>query len=166
MTSTKCLIAALIGTFVYALLSVTAGRDGIWGYKQLQEQKREISAQTASIQKINDELTLEHKALEKDKEVISAYARKLDYVNSDEKLVKITGLKPYQSALYDTGTVLKRKQSQYLPESICKASGIMVFLLCFILMSLGSYASKDKVAERKQSRAVMKGIPVYDVPQI
>ena len=89
MIRTKFLLAAFAGTFVYVVLSLTAGTDGIWGYRQLAEQKAEISRQTASIQKINDELYLEYTALLKDNDVIAAYARKLDYVQNDEKLVKI-----------------------------------------------------------------------------
>ena len=90
MMRTKSFIAAFAGTFVYAFLSFCAGRDGMLVYKKLQEQKHEISRQTAAIQKIYDELSLERTALEKDKDVIAAYARKLDYVGDDEKIVKIT----------------------------------------------------------------------------
>ena len=114
MVRIKFLSAALLGTLVYVLLSTFFGRNGIWVYKQLESQKKVIAAQAELIQKLNEELILEHTALLKDRDVIAAYARRLDYVGSDEKLVKITGLKPFQRSLYDTGTALKHKDCDYL----------------------------------------------------
>ena len=74
------------------------------------------------------ELSLELAALQNDKAVIAAYARKLDYVSNDEKLVKITGLKPAQTTLYDTGTVLRHTEPEYLSEDVCKIVSIFIFL--------------------------------------
>ena len=68
------------------------------------------------IQKIHDELSLECTALEKDKDVIAAYARKLDYVSEGEKLVKITGLKPYEAPLYDTETIIRHAPIAFMSE--------------------------------------------------
>jgi cell division protein FtsB len=169
MTRTKCLIAVLFGTLVYTLLSLFAGRDGIWVYRQLEEQKREISRRTASIQKINDELSLEYTALDKDKDVIAAYARKLDYVNSDEKLIKITGLRPHQTTLYDTGTVLKRSPVVYMSESACKATGVAFFVVSFLLMYFAGYKSggnAGRYTTKKMKNEFIKGGAVYDVSQI
>ena len=169
MTHTKCLIAVLLGTLVYTLLSLIAGRDGIWAYRQLAEQKHEISTHTAAIQKINDELSLEQTALEKDRDIIAAYARKLDYVNPDEKLVKITGLRPYQTTLYDTGTVMKRRAMTYMSESACKAAGVVFFALSLLLMYMAAYDKNKNVhihAAKRSKTDFIKGVPVYDVPQV
>ncbi|MCK9169011.1 MAG: septum formation initiator family protein [Treponema sp.] len=151
------------------MLSFFVGRDGIWVYRQMQEQKRNISKRTASIQKINDELSLEYTALEKDKDVIAAYARKLDFVKTDEKLVKITGLRPSQTMLYDTGTVLKRNPVKYVSESACKAVGFAFFIVTLILMLLADYNRTGKISfhtTKKVKEDFIKGVPVYDVPQI
>ena len=75
MTRARFLVAAVLGTLVYVLVSLCVGRDGIWVYRQLQEQKRLLSANTASIEKTNEELKLEKVALQKDMSVIAAYAR-------------------------------------------------------------------------------------------
>ncbi|MBP3710701.1 MAG: septum formation initiator family protein [Treponema sp.] len=149
MTEIKSLIAVFVGTFVYVLLSLCVGRDGIVVYRELQAQKREISRQTAAIQKINSELYLERTALEKDKDVIAAYARKLDYVSDGEKLVKITGLRPHEVTLYDTGTILKRKPISFMSESACKMCGLAFFVLTFVLLSLAKLNSSTMARKIK-----------------
>ena len=152
MKRTKILSAVFIGTLVYVLLSFFAGRDGIIVYNQLQKQKRVISRQTAIIQKIHDELSLECTALEKDKDVIAAYARKLDYVSEGEKLVKITGLRPHEATLYDTGTVVRREPIAFMSERTCKACGISFFALTFVLLALTG-GSGEVMAKRKKTQA-------------
>ena len=89
MIKSRFLLATFVGIFVYTLVSFIAGRNGVICYTQLNEQKKEISLQVANIQNINNELKLEFSALEKDRDVIAAYARKLNYVSNDEKIVKI-----------------------------------------------------------------------------
>ena len=86
----KFLTALFIGAFAYTCVSFVAGQNGIVSYKQLAEQKKEIAYKTNEIQNINNELKLEYTALLKDRDVIAAYARKLDYVSDGEKLVKLS----------------------------------------------------------------------------
>lgn len=148
MTLSKSLIALCGATFVYTMLCATAGRDGIFVYRKLQDEKRRISVQTSHIQKINDELSLEKTALEKDKDVLASFARKLDYIGSGEKLVKITGLRPYQSRLYDTGTALKHDESVFLSEEACKVAALAFFILNCALLSL--------LPEKKSTMAIRK----------
>lgn len=153
------LSAVFIGTFVYVLLSIFAGRDGIIVYNQLQKQKRAISRQTSLIQKIHDELSLERTALEKDTDVIAAYARKLDYVSEGEKLVKITGLRPYEATLYDTGTVMRRTPIAFMSERTCKACGIAFFALTLVLLALtGESGEAMARKKKKQSFAGKSGL--------
>lgn len=165
MIRTKILIAAFLGTLVYTSLSVFFGRNGIVSYRHLQQQKIEISRQTDIIQNLNNELNLEYTALLKDRDVISSYARKLNYVGEGEKLVKIKGLKPMQNRLYDTGTVLKRKTFSYFPENVCKLISFSVFFLSFLIMLLIDL-SKGNITFRNKKTDFVKGIPVYDLPQI
>jgi len=163
MKCVSVLIAASLGTFVYVAVSLTGGHDGFWAAKQLSEQRRTISVRTAEIQNINTNLTLEYTALQKDPDVIAAYARKLGYVSEHEKLIKINGLKPAPSMVYTTGIVLKRQEIFSLPEWLCKALGLSVFFLSLLLLFLADY----RTGGRKQPKIqVIKGIPVYDVPQI
>ena len=129
----------------------------------MEEQKRIVSKQKAEIQNINTELTLELNALKNDKAVIAAYARKMDYVTDDEKLVKITGLKPYQNALYDTGTVIRHTEPEYVSEKLCKLSGL-VAALAVLLVMLISDIKKGEIVLSKNKRVPVTGIPVYNVP--
>ena len=153
------LSAVFIGTFVYVLLSIFAGRDGIIVYNQLQKQKRAISRQTSLIQKIHEELSLERTALEKQTDDIAAYARKLDYVSEGEKLVKITGLRPYEATLYDTGTVMRRTPIAFMSERTCKACGIAFFALTLVLLALtGESGEAMARKKKKQSFAGKSGL--------
>ncbi|MDE5897888.1 MAG: septum formation initiator family protein [Treponemataceae bacterium] len=165
MIRMKMLAAAFIGTLAYTAVSFLAGRNGIWGYNQLEGQKKEIARQANAIEAINAELVLEYTALLKDRDVIAAYARKLDYVGEGEKLVKITGLRPYQATLYDTGTVLRSAPCDYISETNCKIIGLVFFLLSLLLMVLFDVSS-GRVSIRRERADVIHGIPVYDVPQV
>lgn len=172
MTRLKCLLSVLAGICAYVILSAIYGQSGVYAYNQMQEQRRQISVHTAEIQKINDELFLEYNALFNDSEVVAAYARKMDYIAKGERLVKITGLHPVENKIYDTGTVLRHQKFVYLPESICKEAGVIVFLLIallFILFSLVKQSSKQKqsattnIEQTKQNETL---VPIYDLPQI
>ena len=166
MIRVKFLCALFIGSFAYTLISFLAGQNGIWSYNQLSEQKIEIARQTNYIEKINGELNLEYTALLKDRDVIAACARKLDYVAPGEKLVKIKGLKPYQTTLYDIGTPLKRKGCTFFTEEFCKICGVLFFILSFLIMILIDFTRGNILFPvRKQEDATFQGIPVYDLQQ-
>lgn len=164
MKRAKYLFSIFFGTLVYVLLSMTLGQNSFKCFNQMEEQKRYLSKQTSLIQNINSELELELTALQNDKDVIVAYARKLDYVSNDEKLVKINGLKPAQTTLYDTGTVLRHVEPGYLDEKYCKIIAIFFSLMLTIIMVLvdvnnGNFGNREK-------NKIVTGIPVYDLPQI
>lgn len=181
MARIKFLSSALIGALAYTLLSVTLGRDGLWAKSQLEEQKLGISARAAAIKKMNDELLLERSALEKDRTIIAAYARSLEYVQDGEKLLKITGLKPRQRALYDTGTVLREKPVKYLPESSCKGAAAAFFALALAIAALDETSRRGAVPKRrkrkgerkkkeskgqKPSEEIINGIRVQEVAEV
>jgi len=157
----RFLVSAFAGVFVYVVIAITGGNNGYFASRQLLEQKRVLSAQAVKIQNINDALQLECTALEKDPDVISAYARKLGYVRDGEKLVKITGLKSLGEKVYDTGTVVRYTESYALPEWFCKICGLLVCGAVYFMMYLNSL--KDK---RVTKRAAVKEVPIYDLPQI
>lgn len=166
MIHLKLLASALAGTLVYVAVSVFAGQNGINSYKQLENQKREISRRTTMIQNINDELVLEKNALSNDKDVIAAYARKLDYVKDGETLVKITGLKPFERTLYDTGSVLKHSETTYIPDDICKILGVVFFFLTLLLFLFIDLSNGKNPFVKKQKANVITGIPIYGGKQI
>lgn len=161
----KFLSAALAGTIIYVLVSFTCGRDGLWAHDQLREQKRILSSRTVEIQKINDSLTLEFTALEKDPDVIAGFARKMGYVRDGEKLVKINGLVNTDEYHFEIGTPVKYIEPYYLPEWFCKVSGILMFFVAFLYVNLKDFKEK-KTESRGNEKIKLKGIPVYDLPQV
>lgn len=165
MKCAKYLFVVFFGTLVYVLLSVFAGQNSVFSYKQMEEQKCIISKKTNEIQNINLELQQELTALKNDKAVISAYARKLDYVSDGEKLVKINGLKPFQKNLYDIGTVSRHEEPSFLPEKYCKMIAVFFSLLMFIIMILHDI-NKGNFSLKKDEKFVVTGVPVFDLPQI
>ena len=108
---------------------------------------------------------MELTALKNDKDVIAAYARKLDYVKEGEKLVKINGLKPAQTSLYDTGSVIKHEETKFLSEKMCKIISCFFGILSFILVFMFD-SNKDFLLKKKDKKSFVAGVPVYDLPQI
>ncbi len=131
----------------------------------MEEQKIIVSKQNVEIQSINTELSLELTALKNDKAVIAAYARKMDYVSDGEQLVKITGLKPYQNALYDTGTVVRHEEPDYVSEKLCKMCGLCAAMFVLLIMLIFDF-KKGKLSFTRQKKEFVAGIPVYNVPQV
>ncbi|MCQ2575482.1 MAG: septum formation initiator family protein [Treponema sp.] len=165
MNRAKYLLVIFLGTLVYVSLSMTVGQNGIKCYKQMEEQKRIVYKQKTEIQKINNELEMERSALASDSAMIAAYARKLDYVRDGEKLVKINGLKPAQTTLYDTGTVFFHSDVEFVSEKFCKISALIISLLTFVIMFILDVRNGN-ISFRKEKNKMIAGIPVYDLPQV
>lgn len=150
MRKITILLSISLGTLVYVLVSLFCGQNGLWAESQLATQKIDLCTNIAKIQKINDELVLEHTALMQDTEVISAHARRLGFVKEGEHLVKISGIPPITQKAYSVGNFYKRSQIQFVPEKICKILGICVsFLVFFIsfLVFLGEKNSKTQAVK-------------------
>jgi len=162
----RFLAASCAGTLIYVLISLVGGKDGFWAQKQLEQQKMLVSAHTASIQKTTDELKLECLALEKDNDVIAAYARKLGYVGEGEKLVKISGLAAKETQIFDPGTVIKYPPVKYIPEWICKVMGLIVFSLVYVIVILSDYNNGLLTMPSKRKRSEVRGIVSYDVAKM
>ncbi len=153
MTKFRFLAAAISGTLFYVLTSISCGRNSVWAERQLEEQKRLLSAHTVEIEKINEELSLEKVALEKDMDVVAAYARKLSYIKDGEKLVIISGLAAAENRIYDPGTVQLHEPSKYFPEWFCKSVGLVVFsAVYFILLMFDAGRGLVRYRARKTGR--------------
>ena len=156
--------AFFAGTVFYTLMTFIAGSDGVWAQKQLQEQKQLLSSRTADIEKTNDELSLEKIALQKDLDVIAAFAKKLGYVSEHEKLVKISGLAPRETHVFDPGTVLLHEDAKAIPEWLCKASAFAIgvlFYLVLLLFDLQGSPPHSFPFEKKFPSATQEA--VYDI---
>ncbi len=136
MVKCRVLVAAVVGTLFYVFISILCGRNSLWAESQLNEQKRILSIHTANIEQTKEELQLEKVALEKDMDVIAAYARKLSYIREGEKIVKISGLAAYENQIYDPGSVLFHEDVKYFPEWFCKTVGLVFFFLAYSMMVL------------------------------
>ena len=165
MKRAKYLTVLFAGTLVYIIMSLSFGQNSLKCYSQMEEQKRIVSKQKAEIQNINTELQLELYALKNDKAVIAAYARKMDYVIDDEKLIKITGLKPYQNQIYDTGKVIRHQEPEYVSEKLCKCCGIVAAFVVLLIMLIFDF-KKGEFHILKKKNNLVAGIPVYNLPQI
>ena len=160
----RILVASLAGTAIYVLVSFTCGTDGLWANEQLREQKRILRARADEIQKINDSLSLEYTALEKDPDVIAGFARKMGYVRDGEKIVKINGLINIDEYHFETGTPIKSIEPYSLPEWFCKVAGLLMFFVTYLYLMLKDFRMKEHDARKNKIK--IKGIPVYDLPQI
>ena len=144
------LVAALAGTAIYVLVSFTCGTDGIWANGQLREQKRILSARAEEIQKINDSLSLEYTALEKDPDVIAGFARKMGYVRDGEKVVKINGLINIDEYHFETGTPIKSIEPYSLPEWFCKIAGLLMFFVTYLYLVVKDFRVKDAAVKKNK----------------
>lgn len=160
----RLLASFFVGTFFYTVMAFVGGSDGIWAMRQLQEQKQSLSAHTASIEKTNDELSLEKIALQKDLDVIASYAKKLGYVSAGEKLVKISGLASRETHIFDPGTVLRHHEVKFIPEWLCKSSAMTItVLIYFVLFLIDLQNGRVSFCARRAPVSVSGGISVYDM---
>ncbi|NLC93048.1 MAG: septum formation initiator family protein [Treponema sp.] len=166
MKRTKYLFVIFIGTLVYVILSINFGQNSIRCYKYMENQRKLLSIRTNDISNINNELSLELTALKNDKAVIAAYARKLDYLQDNEKLVKINGLKLSTNIVYDTGTVLKHTEITFMPEKVCKIISMIISLIMLIVFIMYDITVGNITFHESKKTSIVKGIPVYDIPQI
>ncbi len=184
MTKLYHFLAALFaGTAIYVFVSLVCGRDGILATRQLLEQKRILSNRTEEIQKITNSLELEQIALRNDDDVIAAFARKLGFVHTGEKIVKISGKDSMNRFIFETGTPIVSETPKSIPEWVCKVTGILMALVVFLLLFICDYResfqeerneriqniddNEKKVASHEEyKKTYIGGIPVYDLPQV
>ncbi len=162
MKTMRLLFAFFVGTFFYTVLSFIGGSDGVWAHRQLQEQKQILSANASSIEKTNNELSLEKLALQKDLDVIAAYAKKLGYVSESEKLVKISGLASRETHVFDPGTAVRHVEVKSIPEWVCKSCSLTIILLVYLVLLLSGLQTESK-SQSSHSKKKEDGIVVYDL---
>ena len=158
MTQYKFLVSVFFGTLMYVFVSTLFGSDGLWATSQMEEQKQIISANFQKIKQINENLSTELYALKVDPEVIASYARKLGYVQDNEKIIRLTGLNPPVDYIPETGSPIVIKEVEYVPEWVCKLSGIVMFLFSLALFYMQSL--REKLHDRR-----LEGIQVADTQE-
>ena len=118
MEKCRVLKSVAAGTVFYVLISFFFGTSGLLAERQMFEQKKDLVNYTNRIEKINNELKMEKLALQGDDEVIASYARKLGYVNNDEKLVKIKAYLSQNTNYNSTLAFLGSKQQHGLKATM------------------------------------------------
>lgn len=142
MNIKRFLLSIFSGTLVYVAVSFCCGESGLWAKSQLEKQKEELVINIKNIQTINDDLSLQKKALNIDFDVIASYAKSLGFIQDNEKIVKISGI-PSRTPLHpNIGKKYLKREIQYIPEWICKCLGTVVFLLTFITLLLSGMSRK------------------------
>ncbi len=145
MNNVKYLLSVFIGIFVYVAAVVFAGPDGIWAYNQLSEQKNVLATNVEKVQKINDTLNLDYRALQNDVGMITSRARNLGFIYDGEKLIKIKGFSENSFSVYDTGSMISLGEISFLSEKNCKILGFLCFLLSLSIFALLSLKSKNPI---------------------
>ncbi|MCR5763370.1 MAG: septum formation initiator family protein [Treponema sp.] len=162
MIKCRVLVAAVVGTLFYVCISILCGRNSLWAESQLNEQKRIMSLHAVDIEQTKEELMLEKVALEKDMDVIAAYARKLSYIRDGEKIVKISGLPAHENQIYDPGSIMFHEDVKYFPEWFCKIVGLIFFLLTYCIQFIydtGKGFLQKKIRHRPNYYDEMHGMP-------
>lgn len=125
-----------VSVAVYVCIGILWGREGLWAYNQLQKQKIILNMSAERLEDINMRLNAEYTALQKDTEIIAAYAKKLGYVSEGERLVKITGIGKPPFTIYDPGTKTSRAEIVFIPEWAAKCIALIVFIFYNLVYSV------------------------------
>ena len=137
------MMSVCAGTLVYVVFSVIFGINGVWAEHQLKEQKTLLALKVAELEKQNDNLALQYEELLLDDSVIASYARKIGYVSSGEKLVKISGLSFTPQTSVKVLQPYFKTNIKYLDEWICKSFGLFVFFILQFLYALKNLIKKS-----------------------
>lgn len=151
MTRIKVLVSLFCGTLAYVFISVGFGPESFWAISQLEEQKQLITANLQHIQQINSELTIEFQGLRVDPDVIAAKARILGYKKTDEKLMRINGFPRGGDTAPETGVPMVVGKIEYVPEWLCKLSGVCIslfFMAIFAMQGLRKKLQEKRVSPR------------------
>lgn len=157
MTRLKFMIALCIGTLVYTGMSIIGGRNGIMAYRQLYEQNEKLILKTQELKDTRDRLKVDYAELKSDKGRVEAQARKLGFIYDGETVIMINGIAEAKPEIYDTGTVIRLSEINFIPEKTCKIMGLAFFAISAMMMLV--------LDLRKKRNSVIKE-PDYEVQQI
>ncbi|HHU36618.1 MAG TPA: septum formation initiator family protein [Treponema sp.] len=132
----RIVLPLFLGTLIYSLLSFSAGPKGFWPFSQLEVEYTRINQNLETLQNINGSLEARLANLTSDSDTISVYAHELGYIHEGEKLIKLAGFTGGIDRTLYSGSALESRIPQYVPEWICKITGILFGLLSFFVMDL------------------------------
>lgn len=115
--------------------------------KQLEREKTTVSANLGKLYELRDDLKSKLDNLSADPDTISIYAHELGYVYEGERLIRLAGFSGGIDRNLVPGTVLRMKAPGFLPEWICKLSGVCAGLLAFFLFARLTRKYRDDYRE-------------------
>ncbi len=147
MKHLRIILPLFIGTLVYSLLVLSFGPKGLVPMKQLEREKTTVSANLGKLYELRDDLKSKLDNLSADPDTISIYAHELGYVYEGERLIRLAGFSGGIDRNLVPGTVLRMKAPGFLPEWICKLSGVCAGLLAFFLFARLTRKYRDDYRE-------------------
>lgn len=147
MKHLRIILPLFIGTLVYSLLVLSFGPKGLVPMKQLEREKTTVSANLGKLYELRDDLKSKLDNLSADPDTISIYAHELGYVYEGERLIRLAGFSGGIDRNLVPGTVLRIKAPGFLPEWICKLSGVCAGLLAFFLFARLTRKYRDDYRE-------------------
>lgn len=143
MKTLRIILPLFIGTLVYSLLVLSFGPKGFVPMMQLEREKQTVSANLNALYELRDDLKAKLDNLSADPDTISIYAHELGYVYEGERLIRLAGFSGGIDRNLVPGTVRRMKDPSFLPEWICKLSGICAGFLAFFLFAHVTRKSND-----------------------
>lgn len=150
----RIVLPLFFGTLVYSLLSFSAGPKGIWPFSQLEQEYIRINQNLENLQSLNATLDAQLANLTSDPDTISVYAHELGYIHEGEKLIKLAGFTGGIKRTLISGSALEVRIPKYLPEWICKITGILFGFLSFFFVD---QLSRKYTHDTKKRRCKFRG---------
>ena len=130
------LLSVCTAVLVYVCISVLFGQEGMWAYNQLQKQKITLTLSVERLEDLNEQLVTDRNALQRDTNVIAAYAKKMGFIYPDEHLIKISGMPESPVFVYEPGSKVVQPEIIFVPEWIAKSISFLVFVFFNLIYSL------------------------------
>lgn len=128
-------LSVFAAALTYALVGFIAGPKGIIPMRALISERNRVSANVSALREVNDDLQCVLDNLSADPDTISVYAHELGYVREGERLIKLAGFTGGIDRKLFPGTALKVVPPSYLPEWLCKITGIIFGILTYSLIA-------------------------------
>lgn len=160
MSGKKIIFPAFFGTLVYCLISITFGPSGHFAMKRLESERDRVTANLEKLQAVNAELDDTFRNLSSNPDTIAVYAHELGFIREDERLIKLEDFSGGIKRDFSPGTAVKAKESDTMPEWLCKAIALLGALAAFLVISrLSPEAKHDPFKTRPGIGAYYGGIP-------
>jgi hypothetical protein len=119
--------------------------------EQLKQEKIRLANNLDQLYTINQDLDARLKNLTANPDTISVFAHELGYVSDGEKLIKLAGFSGGIDRHMVEGNALVPRKTSFVPEWMCKSSGLAVTAITYILILLFSSEKKNDYSKRRRT---------------